>query len=75
MLAGKTKSWRKVWCKEGIPSLHQAFLHKYREVLEQVSDEDRKLGLNNDRVNDSFHARDFMHDDEGEENPELGRRG
>jgi hypothetical protein len=45
-----------------------------QEVLEQASDEDIKLELNDGREDDSFHAKDFMEDDEVEENPELGRK-
>jgi hypothetical protein len=30
--------------------------------------------VNETRHDNSFHANDFMDDDEGEENPELGRK-
>jgi hypothetical protein len=44
------------------------------EDFEQALDENTKLEVNETRHDDSFHANDFMDDDEGEENPELGRK-
>jgi hypothetical protein len=44
-----------------------------KEGLEQVLEKDAKLEVNESRPDDSFHANDFMDDDE-EENPELGRK-